>query len=92
VAFNISFDQTEVGHVSGETIHVVDNYGLEEILSGIVAESIEFRSSQNAAAPTLILIHIQNDPPFLAGEFLEFRNLRINGLTFPLFFGGNAGV
>jgi len=65
---------------------------MEELFSCIIAQCVELRPSQNASAPTLIFIHIQDDPPFLAGKFLQLRYLGIDGLTFSLFFGGNAGV
>src|ERR1700722_4132457 len=81
-----------MGDVAGEAVDIIDQNRFKELLPRIVPKTVESRPCQYGAAPGLIPVSIDDRPPAAVSELLQFRNLRIDGMSLLLFLAGNACI
>src|SRR6266536_903584 len=91
-AFEIAFDDSQMGNITGEPVHVVDEDSVEDALLCVIAQAVEVWALHHGAAPAFVFINSDNRPALVFRKPLQFGDLGVDVLTFPLLLGGNAGI
>ena len=81
---------SQVCHVAGEVVDIIDQNGIEELFAHVISETVESRTRQDGAAPGFVHVRIDNEQPIAIYEPPQFRDLRIDSMSLFLFFTGNT--
>jgi hypothetical protein len=92
VPLQVTFDHTQVGYISRQSVNIVDKHSIKDASARIVAKAIKLGPFHQPTTPPFVLVGPYDLPAALPGKSLQLRKLGVNRLAFPLLFSRYPGI